>query len=65
MSKVRFSHHGREREDDSFYWRVEAPDMVALLDAARSSASPTEKLDELAAESQRLGLYDPQPGGPT
>jgi hypothetical protein len=39
--------------------------MVALLDAARSSASPTEKLDELAAESQRLGLYDPQPGGPT
>jgi hypothetical protein len=27
-------------------------------------ASPTEKLDELAAESQRLGLYDPQPGGP-
>jgi hypothetical protein len=35
------------------------------IDAARSSASPTEKLDELAAESQRLGLYDPQPGGPT
>ena len=44
MAKVRFPIRGWSDEpDDSYYWRVEATDMTALLNAARGVSSGDQK----------------------